>query len=217
MWSELDLLAFVFHVQPSEVKPYLNIWIVCRLTWHIVASIANCAALKYIEGIFFEISVPATSLLFLFRVKAVYNHSRIVTAFFGFLWLAIATMSILIMLGITGGERIYYGLEFHGATIAWQIGYRTRGAAPKVWHTLTLRSQSFWPFWMIPSSSLLFLIVWSRSPWWVAAGVLEPNHSSGGMVFTTYRRLCYKADKLTICQLLACNPVWLRSNVCAFC
>jgi len=56
---------------------------------------------------FFEIAVPATSLLFFFRVKAVYNHSRIITAFFGFIWLAIAGVSILIMLGITG-DRIPY-------------------------------------------------------------------------------------------------------------
>jgi len=72
-----------------------------------IAPIANCAFLKYIEGIFFEIAVPATSLLFFFRVKAVYNQSRIITAFFGFIWLAIAGLSILIMLGITG-DRIPY-------------------------------------------------------------------------------------------------------------
>jgi hypothetical protein len=74
----------------------------------IVGSIDNCAALKYIEGIFFELSVPATSLLFFFRVKAVYNNSKIITLFFGILWLAIAGLSILIMLGITGGERLSY-------------------------------------------------------------------------------------------------------------
>ncbi|KIM88317.1 hypothetical protein PILCRDRAFT_814216 [Piloderma croceum F 1598] len=72
-----------------------------------VGSIDNCAALKYVEGIFFEISVPATSLLFFFRVKAVYNNSKIITLFFGILWLAIAGLSILIMLGITG-DRIPY-------------------------------------------------------------------------------------------------------------
>jgi hypothetical protein len=80
----------------------------------IVGLIGNCAALKYVEGIFFEIAVPATSLLFFFRVKAVYNHSRIVTSFFGSLWLAIAGLSILIMLGITGGE--YLGYRFYSNT-----------------------------------------------------------------------------------------------------
>jgi hypothetical protein len=78
----------------------------------IVASIDNCAALKYVEGIFFEMGVPATSLLFLFRVKAVYNHSRVITAFFGFLWLAIVCLSILIMLGRTGSEYFLYNYVY---------------------------------------------------------------------------------------------------------
>ena len=72
----------------------------------VVAPIDNCNALKYVEGVFAEIAIPATSLLFLFRVKAIYNHSRIITAFFGFLWIAIAGLSILIMLGITRGSFV---------------------------------------------------------------------------------------------------------------
>jgi hypothetical protein len=60
--------------------------------------------LKYIEGIFFAIGGSATSLLFFLRVRAVYSRSKIITAFFGVLWLGIAGTSILIMLGITGSE-----------------------------------------------------------------------------------------------------------------
>jgi hypothetical protein len=71
-----------------------------------VALIDNCAHLKYVEGIFFAISGPATSLLFFFRVTAVYNQSRIITVFFGILWLGIAGTSILIMLGISGSESL---------------------------------------------------------------------------------------------------------------
>jgi len=69
----------------------------------IVAPIDNCNALKYANGVSAEIAIPATSLLFLFRVKAIYNHSKIVTAFFGFLWIAIAGLSILILIGIPKG------------------------------------------------------------------------------------------------------------------
>jgi len=76
-------------------------------TTFMVAPLPNCAALRFVEGAFFEVAVPATSLLFFFRVKAIYNHSRYITAFFGIIWLAIAGVSILIMLGITG-ERIPY-------------------------------------------------------------------------------------------------------------
>ncbi|KIM88429.1 hypothetical protein PILCRDRAFT_256490 [Piloderma croceum F 1598] len=64
-------------------------------------------AFKYVEGIFSEIATLANSLLFFFRVKATYNHSRIITALFGILWLAFAGPSILIMLGITR-DRIPY-------------------------------------------------------------------------------------------------------------
>jgi hypothetical protein len=70
----------------------------------LVAPIDNCNALKYANGVFAEIAIPATSLLFLFRVKAIYNHSRIVTAFFGVLWIAIAGLSVLIMIGIPKGS-----------------------------------------------------------------------------------------------------------------
>jgi len=75
-----------------------------------VAPIADCAALRYVEGVFFEITLPATSLLFFFRVKAVYNNSRNVTAFFGIIWLAIVGLSVLIMFGIRG-KRIPYTLR----------------------------------------------------------------------------------------------------------
>ena len=73
----------------------------------IVAPLPHCAALRFVDGALFEIAVPATSLLFYFRVTAVYNHSKYITAFFGILWLAIASVSILIMLGITGGECLH--------------------------------------------------------------------------------------------------------------
>jgi len=77
----------------------------------IAAPIDNCDALKYVEGIFAEIAIPSTSLLFLFRVKAIYNHLNIITTFFGIMWLSIAGLSILIMLGITRGK--HFGWFFY--------------------------------------------------------------------------------------------------------
>jgi hypothetical protein len=64
----------------------------------------NCEMLKYVQGGFAEIGVPATSLLFFFRLKAVYMHSRIIITIFGIFWLAIAGLSILLMLSIVIGE-----------------------------------------------------------------------------------------------------------------
>ncbi|KIM77109.1 hypothetical protein PILCRDRAFT_12289 [Piloderma croceum F 1598] len=66
-----------------------------------IALIDDCKAIKYVEGAFLEIGVTATSLLFFFRVKAVYNNSRIITAFFGLLWLAITGLNILILSGMS--------------------------------------------------------------------------------------------------------------------
>ncbi|KIM88397.1 hypothetical protein PILCRDRAFT_255837 [Piloderma croceum F 1598] len=76
-------------------------------TFLIVAPIDNCEILKYVQGGFGEIGIPATSLLFFFRIRAVYRHSRIITTIFGIFWLAIAGLSIFIMLSITS-NRIPY-------------------------------------------------------------------------------------------------------------
>jgi hypothetical protein len=75
-----------------------------------VAPIDSCKAPKLAQIIFFEIGGPATSLLFLIRVKAVYNNSRIVTIFFSFLWLCIVglTLSTLLTVGISVGEYFLF-------------------------------------------------------------------------------------------------------------
>ena len=111
----------------------------------VVAQIDNCEALKYIQGVTFEIGGPATSLLFFFRVKAVYNHSKVITTFFGILWLSIVGVSILLMLGITGcrclGSHLY---DRVWVTIILQIASRTHDAVAKAFPiSLTPLSQSF--------------------------------------------------------------------------
>jgi hypothetical protein len=70
----------------------------------IVVPIDNCEIFKYVEGGFAAIAMPATSLLFFFRLKAVYRHSRIIIIIFGIFWLAIAGPSIFLILSITIGE-----------------------------------------------------------------------------------------------------------------
>jgi hypothetical protein len=54
----------------------------------IVVPLDNCEIVKYIECVSSVIALPATSLLFFFRVKAVYRHSRIIITIFGIFWLA---------------------------------------------------------------------------------------------------------------------------------
>jgi hypothetical protein len=48
---------------------------------------------------FYPIGVSASALLFFFRVRAVYSGDRIVSAVFGFLWLAVLGSSITIPVG----------------------------------------------------------------------------------------------------------------------
>ncbi|KAF7973237.1 hypothetical protein HWV62_15737 [Athelia sp. TMB] len=65
-----------------------------------VAPVAQCQTLEYIICSFYEVSLPATSLLFFFRVKAVYGNARFVTLFFGILWFSVLGLSILLMLAV---------------------------------------------------------------------------------------------------------------------
>jgi hypothetical protein len=57
----------------------------------------------YIIGTTFMLGVTTTSLLFFYRVRAVYGNSRIATAFFGFLWVSMLGLSVLVPLSLDGG------------------------------------------------------------------------------------------------------------------
>jgi len=82
----------------------------------LVAPIDNCVSIKYVQGIFFVTGGPATSLLFLFRVKAVYNHSRLVTG-----------LSSLLVLGLTGSEYgLFFGISSCANYVADRIPYTRR-------------------------------------------------------------------------------------------
>lgn len=72
-----------------------------------VAPVAHCQVLEYVICSFYAISLPATSALFFFRVKAVYSDSKIVTLFFGALWFLVALLSILLMLAVKSSEYIH--------------------------------------------------------------------------------------------------------------
>ncbi|KAF5346001.1 hypothetical protein D9758_013869 [Tetrapyrgos nigripes] len=58
-------------------------------------NIPNCQALMSAQGAFLALSQATTSLLFLFRVQAVYRHKKLVMVFFYLLWLTNLTFSIL--------------------------------------------------------------------------------------------------------------------------
>ena len=199
---DLGLLAFVFP-PPSSGVIFYHIF-VRSTNWQsiLVALISDCAALRYVEGVFFEITLPATSLLFFFRVKGVYNNSRPITIFFGFLWLAIAGLSILTMFGIRGSECLVFLMMTWVTTVPQNV-YHIRCAVPRCSCMHTQRSRLFWPLWMIPSCSWLFRVVWSLGRWSKAPGAQESSRLLGATAYSICPSLCCKADKRIICQFRA--------------
>lgn len=62
----------------------------------------NCQALQVALGSCFAAAVPLTSLLFLFRVRAIFHHHKWVVAVLSFMWLGTAAGSITVPFAITG-------------------------------------------------------------------------------------------------------------------
>ncbi|KAF7972951.1 hypothetical protein HWV62_16520 [Athelia sp. TMB] len=77
-----------------------------------IAPVANCQSLEYSIGVFFEISVPATSYLFFLRVRAVYNRSKVITAIFGCLWIAIKGSSLVMLIGMKGDTLVFLAISY---------------------------------------------------------------------------------------------------------
>jgi hypothetical protein len=62
----------------------------------------NCARFEKILCTLYPIAIPATSLLFFFRVKAVFDRNQLVVAFFAFMWLATLAGCLTVTQGVTG-------------------------------------------------------------------------------------------------------------------
>ncbi|CAA7262440.1 unnamed protein product [Cyclocybe aegerita] len=61
-----------------------------------------CRTLDTIAESFFAVSVALTSLLFLFRVRAIFDRNKYVRAFFSLMWLAVVAAVITPTQGLTG-------------------------------------------------------------------------------------------------------------------
>ncbi|KAF8898046.1 hypothetical protein CPB84DRAFT_1681667 [Gymnopilus junonius] len=68
------------------------------------APAGNCA--KFEKGLdaLYPIAIPASSLLFFFRVRAVFDGNKFVVAFFAFMWLAVVAGCITVTQGVTGAN-----------------------------------------------------------------------------------------------------------------
>ncbi|KAF5388853.1 hypothetical protein D9757_005576 [Collybiopsis confluens] len=69
-----------------------------------VANVPHCQTLQIVLGIFNVLSQTFTSLLFLFRVVAVYRNQQYVKSFFVILWLCVVGGSLSVPLGIAGAH-----------------------------------------------------------------------------------------------------------------
>ncbi|KAL5530968.1 hypothetical protein ACEPAG_3844 [Sanghuangporus baumii] len=67
-----------------------------------IGSVENCQALLVSLGVCFAVAVPATSLLFLFRIRAVFNDQKIVVWTFVFLWISVLAGCITVPFAING-------------------------------------------------------------------------------------------------------------------
>jgi len=73
----------------------------------IVGPVRNCQTLLYILGSFVGLCLSSTSLLFLYRVRAVYSQSEIVRGFFNLLWVVMVGSSVLVPLSLEGEVSPY--------------------------------------------------------------------------------------------------------------
>lgn len=71
---------------------------------HQVAPFQSCTILPILIGIFWAIAIPSTSLLFFFRVRAVYSGYRPVIFTFVTLWLINLAGSITVPFALTAGK-----------------------------------------------------------------------------------------------------------------
>ncbi|KAJ7472273.1 hypothetical protein B0H11DRAFT_2038320 [Mycena galericulata] len=59
--------------------------------------VGDCHAFHLAIGLLFPLAIPLTSLLFFFRVRAVYSGARTVTIVFGLMWLSVLGTSIMVL------------------------------------------------------------------------------------------------------------------------
>ncbi|KAF9563106.1 hypothetical protein CPC08DRAFT_686956 [Agrocybe pediades] len=68
------------------------------------APTGNCALFEKVIDWLFPIAVPFTSLLFFFRVRAIFDYNRYVVTFFAFMWLAVLAGCLTVTQGVVGAH-----------------------------------------------------------------------------------------------------------------
>lgn len=66
----------------------------------LAAPVNSCYWLEKFSSILFSLCVPSTSLLFFFRIRAVFDRNPWILAFFSGLWLAVVATCVLATVGV---------------------------------------------------------------------------------------------------------------------
>ncbi|EJC99632.1 uncharacterized protein FOMMEDRAFT_112698 [Fomitiporia mediterranea MF3/22] len=67
-----------------------------------IGSVGDCQALQVALAVCFVLAVSSTSLLFFFRIRAIFNDEKLVVALFGFLWLCVFAGCMTVPFAIQG-------------------------------------------------------------------------------------------------------------------
>ncbi|EJD00308.1 uncharacterized protein FOMMEDRAFT_91359 [Fomitiporia mediterranea MF3/22] len=67
-----------------------------------IGSVGNCQILQVTLAVCFTLAVSSTSLLFFFRIRAIFNQEKIVVVLFGFLWLCVFAGCMTVPFAIAG-------------------------------------------------------------------------------------------------------------------
>lgn len=77
----------------------------CVLTrWLLVAPADQCKPLQYASSVFTMFALSAASYLFLLRARAICNDSKIAITCFGFLWVTLLGLCILLVVSDKAGK-----------------------------------------------------------------------------------------------------------------
>ncbi|KAJ6590208.1 hypothetical protein B0H10DRAFT_2233759 [Mycena sp. CBHHK59/15] len=132
--------------------------------------VRDCQAFHLAIALLFPLAIPLTSLLFFFRVRAVYCCARTVTIVFGLMWLAILGTSLIVPIATRGvnigptpycslGELAAYaaiiGLNpgLFDTAVFLAISYRLVGNTHVEYHSWKQKASAFFTGAYLPSFS----------------------------------------------------------------
>ncbi len=98
--DRLTILAFLVSTLVYQGVSLSIFKVIPPLITRVVASVDNCQVLSRVIGWLTAAALPLNSLLFFFRVRAVFNQSRLIVTFFAFMWLAVVAGALSQPFGI---------------------------------------------------------------------------------------------------------------------